>query len=364
MNFTPWIFPKKFKLTCLSLRWIWFPCVSLSMISVVFCVFCPWNSFPGFLTDQLFTWRKSYMKKLISTGFQSIDTFFFVDAPTIFIQYSSTETCYKEKLSTEVFPWAFFQGRLWIRFFSDDIVFQHILVVDKNFRGLPMDEIGGSSPKYTSFLALHLYEIRSSGLPVSEMVLVLVSPFLKTVFMEAISAEQTSGNFPLKNSIWSFWNHLNWFPWNFLNQNNFHGIFHHETDFQENFQNKLVAWFSHQRILFSRSCKKLKTLFFDFPVLKRVFSDFSLLDLIFLTFLSVKSVSVVFLWTKFSFVDFSWMKICFGIFNNETDFNGFPNNIFFLIELPLGITCFLRFLNNLIWLRCFFQWIFYRGLCR
>ena len=76
MNFTPWIFPKKFKLTCLSLRWIWFPCVSLSMISVVFCVFCPWNSFPGFLTDQLFTWRKSYMKKLISTGFQSIDTFF------------------------------------------------------------------------------------------------------------------------------------------------------------------------------------------------------------------------------------------------------------------------------------------------
>ena len=40
-----------------------------------FCVFCPWNSFPGFLFEQLFPWRKSYMKKLISTGFQSTDTF-------------------------------------------------------------------------------------------------------------------------------------------------------------------------------------------------------------------------------------------------------------------------------------------------
>ena len=37
-----------------------------------FCVFCPWNSFPGFLTEQLFPWRKYYMKKLTSTGFQSI----------------------------------------------------------------------------------------------------------------------------------------------------------------------------------------------------------------------------------------------------------------------------------------------------
>ena len=99
-----------------------------------------------------------------------------MDAPPISVQYSSTETCYKEKLSTEVFPWAFFQGRLWIRFFSDDIDFQHILVVEKNFRGLPMDEIGGVSLKKTSLLALQLYEIGSSGVPVSDMVLGLVSP--------------------------------------------------------------------------------------------------------------------------------------------------------------------------------------------
>ena len=134
-----------------------------------------------------------------------------------------------------------------------------------------MDEIGGFSSKKTSFLALHLYEIGSSGVPVSEMVLVLVSPFMKAVFIESISAEQTSGNFSLTNSIWSFWNPLNWFPWNFLNQNFFQGIFHHETDFQENFRNKLVAWFSHQHILFSRSCKKLKTLFFRFSSLEKSF---------------------------------------------------------------------------------------------
>ena len=87
VNSFPKIFSKKNKSTCFSLRWVWFRCLSLSMISLVFfCVCCPWNSFLGFLTEQLFPWRKSYMKKLISTGFQSIDTFYFVDAPTIFIQ--------------------------------------------------------------------------------------------------------------------------------------------------------------------------------------------------------------------------------------------------------------------------------------
>ena len=170
------------------------------------------------------------------------------------------------------------------------LIFSTFWLLKKNFRGLPMDEIGGFSFKKTSCLALHLYEIGPSGVPVNEMVLVLVSPFLKAVFMESILAEQTSGNFSLTNSIRSFWNHLNWFPWDFLNENNFLGIFHHETDFQENFQNKLVAWFSHQHVLFSRSCKKIKTFFFDFPDLKKVFSEFSLLELIFFDF-SVGEIS-------------------------------------------------------------------------
>ena len=175
-----------------------------------------------------------------------------------------------------------------------------------------MDEIGGFSSRKTSCLELHLYEIGPSGVPVNEMVMVLVSPFLKAVFMESISAEQTSGNFSLTNSIRSFWNHLNWFPWNFLNQNNFHGIFHHETDFQETFQNKLVAWFSHQHILFSRSCKKMKTLFFyDFPVLKRVFSEFSLLELFFFDFS----------FAEISFRGFSVIEVLFGGFLlNEKNF--------------------------------------------
>ena len=139
------------------------------------------------------------------------------------------------------------------------------------------------------------------------MVLVLVSPFMKAVFMESISAEQTSGNFSLTNSIWSFWNHLDWFPWNFLNQNNFHGIFHHEIDFQENFQNKLVAWFSHQHILFSRSCRKMKTHFFwIFQSLK--------------DFFWILAVGV-------DFFDFSFREISFRGFSvNEVLFGGFLLN--------------------------------------
>ena len=60
LNFFQWNFPKKIKLTCFSLRWILFRFVSLSMISVVFCVFCPWNSFLGFLLEDLFPWWNSY----------------------------------------------------------------------------------------------------------------------------------------------------------------------------------------------------------------------------------------------------------------------------------------------------------------
>ena len=126
-----------------------------------------------------------------------------------------------------------------------------------------MDEIDGFSSKKKQFSCIAFVWNRSIWRSRQWNVLVLVSPFMKAVFMESILAEQTSGNFSFTNSIRSFWNHLNSFPWNFLNQNNFHGIFHHETDFKENFQHKLVAWFSHQHILFSRSCKKLKTLFFS-----------------------------------------------------------------------------------------------------
>ena len=106
-----------------------------------------------------------------------------------------------------------------------------------------------------------------------------------------------------------------------------------------------------------------KKLFFSiFQFLKRVSSEFSQLELIFLTFPWEKSISVIFLWTKFSLVDFSWMKMFFGIFNNETEFNGFPDNIFFFMEFPWWITCFLGFLNTLNWLHCFFSNEFLTGV--
>ena len=61
LNFFPKIFRQKIKLTCFSLRWIWFRCLSLSMTSVVFfCVFCPWSSFPGFLLGELSPWRNCH----------------------------------------------------------------------------------------------------------------------------------------------------------------------------------------------------------------------------------------------------------------------------------------------------------------
>ena len=287
-------------------------------------------------------------------------TRFFVDATTIFIQKSSTETCYKENLSTEVFPWTFFHGRLWIGFFSDDTDFQRFLVVDKNFRGLPMGELGGFSFNKTSFLALHLYEIGSSGVPVSEMVLVLVSPLLKAVFMESIPVEQTSGTFidklnliVLKSSkmVSMKFFESKQFPRNFSPWNWFPGEFSKQTC--------CMIFRSTYYVL--KVLQKIKNSFFSmFQFFKRVFSEYLLLDMIFLTFPWKKSTSVVFLWMKFSLVDFSWMKNVFGIFNNETGCNGFPDNIFFHgVTMADNLFSWVPQICN--WLQCFFSMNFLQG---
>ena len=199
-----------------------------------------------------------------------------------------------------------------------------------------MDEIGGLHLKKTSFLAFHLYEIGSSGVPVSEMVLVLVSPLMKAVFMESISVEQTSGNFIDKINL--------------IVLKSFELVFMKFFE-SEQFPRKFFSWnwlpeeFSKQtccsvfpsNYFVLKVFKKLKTLFFfDFPVFKKSFLWILDVRVDFLTFAWKESISVVFLWTKFSFMDFSWMKIFFGIFNNETDFNGFPNNIFFSLSYHGG----------------------------
>ena len=176
MNFFPWNFSKKVKLTCFSLRWIWFQCVSHSMISVVFCVFCPWNSFLGFLPEDLFPWRNSYQNKLTSTGFQSLCRFLLWTLQRFSYNNRQRKLVIRRNYQQRFFHERFSKEDCELVFFSDDIDFQHILVVEKIFRGLPMDEIGGVSLKKTSLLALQLYEIGSSGVPVSDIVLGLVSP--------------------------------------------------------------------------------------------------------------------------------------------------------------------------------------------
>ena len=99
-------------------------------------------------------------------------------------------------------------------FLTDENDFRCFSIVDKDFDGLLMDEIGWSgfsidevsfhsfainhinSPgltfKETSFHALHLYEIVSPGDHLIGVILILLSPLIKAVFIDSTSEEQIS----------------------------------------------------------------------------------------------------------------------------------------------------------------------------
>ena len=148
-----------------------------------------------------------------------------------------------------------------------------------------MVEIAGFSLKKTSFLSLHLFEIGSSGVPVSEMVLVLASPLMKAVFMESIPVEQTSGTFidklnliVLKSSklvSMKFFESKK-FPRNFSPWNWFPGDFSKQT----------CSMIFRSTYFVLNVLQKIKNSFFSmFQFLKRVFSEYLLLEMIILIFL-------------------------------------------------------------------------------
>ena len=188
VNFFQKIFLKK-RSTCFSLRWIWFRCLSLSMTSIFFAFFCPWNSFPGFLFEQLFPWRKSYMKKLISMGFQSINTFFLWTLQRFSYKNRQRKIVIRRTYQQRFFHERFSKVDCELGSFQMISIFNALWSLTKTSEGCLWMKLVDFLSEKTSFLALHFYEIGSSGVPVSEMVLVLVSPWMKAVFMESIPVE-------------------------------------------------------------------------------------------------------------------------------------------------------------------------------
>ena len=112
----------------------------------------------------------------------------------------------------------FYQGNLSNSSLSVDIDFNWFSIFDKKLRRLSIDEFGsfgflifevrflglfikhikfhGLSFNETSFLAMHLFDDGPPGLPVCEVVLVLVSPLTKAVSMDPNSMVHNFTNFP------------------------------------------------------------------------------------------------------------------------------------------------------------------------
>ena len=121
-----------------------------------------------------------------------------------------------------------------MRFLTDDNDFHCFSIVHKDFDGLLMNEIGwsgfsidevsfhsfsinhinspGFSFKETGFQALHLYEIVSPGDPLVGVILILLSPLMKAVFINSTSEEEISKNFLRWYSLRLSSNQFNWFP--------------------------------------------------------------------------------------------------------------------------------------------------------
>ena len=211
----------------------------------------------------------------------------FKDAQSTSIQFSPNEF-FKELISTLVFPWTLLSKENWtMSFLSADVAFQGSSIVDKKFRGLPMDKNGSSGvlmvqvsfhkisvnyikfhrlfSKETSFLALHLYENVSPGVPVSEVDFVFVSPLMRAVSLDSSSKEQTSTNFPSKKLKMIDLKPIQFIPIDYFSGRSvICGFLINETDFQGNIIHKSFS-ISFTSTLFSQ----------EFPNDENVFSVFS-----------------------------------------------------------------------------------------
>ena len=135
------------------------------------------------------------MKKVISTGFQSVDTFFLWTLQRFPYNNRQRKLVIRRTYQQRFFHKRFSKVDCELGSFQMISIFSAFWSLTKTSEGCLWMKLVDFLSKKTSFLALHLYGIRSSGVPVSEMVLVLVSSLMKAVFMESIPVEQTSGTF-------------------------------------------------------------------------------------------------------------------------------------------------------------------------
>ena len=269
-------------------------------------------------------------------------------------------------------------------FLSDVTDFHCFLKVDKNFRGLPIVEIGfsglsivevsfhsfsinhinflGFTFKETSFHALHLCEIVSQGEPVSEMVLVFLHHWWSQfpwILLRRNKLHELSFD-----DIQFDWLQINLisFHWLFSNRNDTHGFLINETDFWGNLIHeffprnslwqKLVSWNSIRSKLFFFRYSSLKLNFRQFPVDGVILYTFSMEDINFRGFPVHEAHFRGFLLNGNKFLGFSRMKLISIDFHSTS----------FLLHGVTNADMFFHFhgfLNTYNWLPCFIQWVFY-----
>ena len=164
------------------------------------------------------------------------------------------------------------------------------LIVEVSFHGLFINHIKfhGLSFNETSLLAMHLFDIGPPGVPVSGVVLVLVSPLMKAVSMVLLRWYTISRTFNQSSSIRLISNRFNWFPWIFFQSKRYPRKFDQCNRFARYFLQKtfyFLLWISHQQIFFlSRTSNQWKRLFCFSQFLNGGFSELLLLELIFVAF--------------------------------------------------------------------------------
>ena len=165
------------------------------------CFDFPWTNL--FLTDFLLNKNEVYGLPINSQRF-------FKDAHTTFKQIFN-KNFFKENISSKCLHERFSKENWAMGFLTDDNDFYCFSIVDKGFDRLLMDEIvcssfsidevsfhsfsinhinfPGFTFKETCFHALPLYEIVSPGDPLIGVILILLSPMMKAVFIDSTSEE-------------------------------------------------------------------------------------------------------------------------------------------------------------------------------
>ena len=185
------------------------------------------------------------------------------------------------------------------------------LIVEVSFHGLFINHIKfhGLSFNGTSLFAMHLFDIGPPGVPLSEMVLVLVSPLMKAVSMVLLRWYTISRTFHQSSSIRLISNRFNWFPRIFFQSKRYLRKFNQWNRFARNFLHKLFNFF------------------YDVPIHRLSLKDVQSVEKASL-FLTVFKRS--FLWILVDGDDFHSFLIDQIVFNgfsdNQVQFRGFPKN--------------------------------------